>query len=67
MDKIIKVKGMHCKSCAAVLTGSISEIPGVTNVKVDYKEGKVTVSIASEAITQKIIEIIKNEGYAPEG
>jgi len=34
-----KVDGLHCKSCKTLLEGEISDLPGVSGVKVNYQTG----------------------------
>ncbi|MGB5233404.1 MAG: cation transporter, partial [Desulfoprunum sp.] len=31
----IKIKGMSCQHCVAAVTKALSELPGISNVKVD--------------------------------
>lgn len=57
--KIIKVAGMHCASCAAVITKKLSAIPHVHSVsvnygnekaKIDFDEDKVSVDTMNQSI-----------------
>ena len=63
MEKTLKVKGMHCRSCEMRLTDSVSEVAGVTKASADSKKGIVTVGIDDEAAVSAVIEKIKKEGY----
>jgi len=61
---IIKTKGMHCHSCEILLQDALEEINGVEKAKADYKTGIVEVEFDENKVTKdKIIEIIKSEGY----
>lgn len=55
----VKVVGMHCASCAAIITKKVSALPNVHSVSVnygsekaniDYDEGKVSLETMNEAI-----------------
>ena len=63
MEKIIKVKGMHCKSCEMLLTDSISEIKGIEKVSADSKKGEVVVNYSNESLINEIKKTIEKEGY----
>ena len=66
MEKIIiKVQGMHCASCATILTKALSKVEGVKNVNVNYSTEKAAIEydikIANETI---FLEVIKKKGYS---
>jgi copper chaperone CopZ len=65
MKKIkLKVKGMHCKSCEMLIKDSLSELKGVSDTRVDHKQGYVIVEFDENmASIADIKKIIKNEGY----
>ena len=42
-EKTYTVKGMHCQSCVANVSESISDVTGVTKVDVDLEAEKVVV------------------------
>lgn len=66
MEKSIKVKGMHCKSCEILISDSVSEISGVEEVKADHKKGVVTVSLRDDSLLGKVRSAIEKEGYGVE-
>ena len=66
MEKTIKVKGMHCKSCEILVADSVSEISGVESVKADSKKGTVVVGVREEGILGKVKSAIEKEGYKVE-
>ncbi|MBI5228407.1 heavy-metal-associated domain-containing protein [Candidatus Micrarchaeota archaeon] len=63
MEKIIKVSGMHCKSCEMLLSDSISEIPGVQKVSADSKTGQVQLICNDESVVGLAKKAIEKEGY----
>lgn len=64
MIQKINVKGMHCKSCEAIITESIGELPGVKKAKADSAKGEVNVEYEESKISlDKIKETIIKEGY----
>ena len=63
MEKIIKVEGMHCKSCELILVDSISEIKGVDKVSADSKTGKVVVECKDESVLDQVRLVIQKENY----
>ena len=66
MEKTIKVKGMHCKSCEILVADSVSEISGVESVKADSKKGIVVVNVLDAGILGKVKGAIEMEGYKVE-
>ncbi len=65
MKKIVlKVKGMHCKSCETVLTEDFQEQEGVKKVAVSYAKGIIAVEYDEKKITKETMKgIIRKEGY----
>lgn len=59
----LKVKGMHCDSCAALIKEDLADI-GVSNVIVKVKEGLVSVEFDENKLTiNKIKDVIKALNY----
>lgn len=56
--QIIKVSGMHCKSCEMILESKIKEIPGVQNVRAytSRSEIKVTGNFDMNAVERSIVD-----------
>lgn len=63
MEKILKVKGMHCKSCELLLTDVLSEIKGVAGVEVSQVNGTVKFACENESVIKAVAEEIKKSGY----
>ncbi|MBI4052847.1 MAG: heavy-metal-associated domain-containing protein [Candidatus Diapherotrites archaeon] len=66
MEKMIKVKGMHCKSCEILVADSVSEISGVESVKADSRKGTVVVNVRDAGILGRVKAAIEKEGYKVE-
>ncbi|MBI4151955.1 copper-translocating P-type ATPase [Candidatus Woesearchaeota archaeon] len=65
MKTTLKISGMHCASCVAVLTRALRKVNGVSNAVVNYSTEKATVehdvSLASE---QNLITAVTQKGYS---
>ena len=62
MEKKIKVKGMHCKSCEFLVRDSLSDL-GVKS-KADHAKGEVIIEFDSKKIGLKnIYKAIEENGY----
>ncbi len=64
---IIKVSGMHCTGCEALVEEMVEELDGVKKVKPDFKKATVEVEydeakVLPDDIRKKIVEA----GYTPE-
>lgn len=65
MEKItLNVAGMSCGHCVKAVEGSVGELAGVSNVKVNLDNGTVDVEYrAAEVSVDKIKETIDDQGY----
>lgn len=63
MERIIKVSGMHCKSCEMLLSDVLSEIKGVSRVSADSKKNTVSVSLDDDGLLDQVKKAIQKEGY----
>ncbi|MDQ0859883.1 copper chaperone CopZ [Bacillus sp. V2I10] len=65
MEKMtLNVKGMSCGHCIHSIEGSVGELTGVTNVKVNLDSGTVSVEFNPNEVTlDKIKETIDDQGY----
>ncbi|MGM0920494.1 MAG: copper chaperone CopZ [Bacillota bacterium] len=65
MEKMtLNVKGMSCGHCVNSIEGSVGELTGVTNVKVNLDSGTVSVEFNTNEVTlDKIKETIDDQGY----
>lgn len=61
---IFKVKGMHCASCAAIITKKVSAIPNVASISVNYGNEKAMVEFDSAQVSlASINEEVEKLGY----
>ncbi len=60
----LAIGGMHCASCANLLTRALSKVPGVQSANVNYGTEKATVSYDdSVARVEQFIAAIESKGY----
>ncbi|EJS71246.1 copper chaperone [Bacillus cereus] len=60
----LQVEGMSCGHCVNSIEGSVKELNGVEQVKVQLAEGTVEVTIDSSVLTLKdIVAVIEDQGY----
>lgn len=63
----LSIGGMHCASCANLITKALQKTPGVESAMVNYGTEKATVAFdGTVANEQKLIEAVKARGYAAE-
>jgi copper chaperone CopZ len=62
MERIFKIKGMHCNSCNWLISENVGEIKGVKEVKPDYNKGSAKVIYEKPANELRIITAIEKEG-----
>ncbi|MBM7663158.1 copper chaperone [Bacillus mesophilus] len=65
MEKVtLHVKGMSCGHCVKAVEGSVGELTGVNQVKVNLDSGTVDVEFNEAEVTvDKIKETIDDQGY----
>jgi Cu+-exporting ATPase len=66
MKKVdLQIMGMHCASCATILTNAFSKVEGVKEANVNYATAKATVEFDENKTSEKeLIETVKKKGYA---
>lgn len=63
-QKIIPIRGMHCRSCELLLEDAIGSIQGVMKVKVDFRKGRATIDHGADIPSQnEIANAVKQAGY----
>jgi copper chaperone len=67
MNKEIRIKGMSCMHCVRHVTEALKDLDGVTDVNVDLKGEKATISINREIDDKSIIDSIDEAGYKVTG
>ncbi|MBM4764629.1 copper chaperone CopZ [Bacillus sp. B15-48] len=65
MEKVtLNVQGMSCNHCVKSIEGSVGELKGVANVKVQLENGTVEVEYnVNEVTLEAIKETIDDQGY----
>ncbi|PIZ50705.1 copper-translocating P-type ATPase [Candidatus Woesearchaeota archaeon CG_4_10_14_0_2_um_filter_33_13] len=60
----IKISGMHCASCSAIITKALNKEGGVKSAYVNFSTEKATIEFDSKQTNEnKLIAAIKNKGY----
>ncbi len=60
----LKVEGMHCSSCTRRVERALSQVPGVSAVKVDLLSGQAAVEYAAgETELDELKEAVRAVGY----
>lgn len=62
-QKIIPIKGMHCRSCEILIGDELGKIPGVKRVSVNYKKGSAEIYYKGKIPNQIIEESVNEAGY----
>jgi len=67
MKAELKISGIHCKSCIALIKMNINELKGIK--KIENKNGNDTITVEfndKETKTREIIKSIEKDGYKVE-
>ncbi|MDO8512966.1 MAG: heavy metal translocating P-type ATPase [bacterium] len=63
----LKIEGMHCNSCVALIQEELKELDGITDINIDPEKGSGSLVLNNESVsTAQIIEAIKLAGYKAE-
>jgi copper chaperone len=57
------VTGMTCGHCAQAVTGELTALPGVADVRVDLGTGAVTVTSAAPLADEQVRAAVDEAGY----
>jgi len=64
---LLKIEGMHCGSCETIIKEDLLELPGISEIKIDFKTGAGELMLDDlKNSTADIINSIKNSGYQAE-
>jgi Cu2+-exporting ATPase/Cu+-exporting ATPase len=64
-SETIPIVGMHCASCAGIITRTLKKLPGITNVNASYATEKLTVEYDPDNINPGLMnEAITKYGYS---
>ena len=62
---IFKIKGMHCASCASIITKKVSALPNINNISVNYVNEKAEIDFDTSVISVDTInQEINKLGYS---
>ncbi len=63
-NKTLKIKGMHCASCATIITTKVSRLSGVESISVNPATEKATISFDGNAVSvDQMNTEVKKLGY----
>lgn len=63
MKKTYPVSGMHCASCASIITRKVKKIPGVISAQTNYASETIEIESESELSAELLNQDIKELGY----
>jgi len=63
MKTELKISGMHCASCAAIIERNIKKIKGVKNASVNFATETLSVEHSPEVSESEIKEAVRKAGY----
>lgn len=63
MKTTLSVKGMHCASCATLITKALQKTPGVQTANVNYATAKATIDHNKNVTHEQLISAIEAKGY----
>lgn len=60
----LRVEGMHCGSCVALVEETLTEMPGVESAQVDLEAGSAAVTFHTDQIqANELVDIVTDVGY----
>lgn len=64
MKTELKIEGMHCNSCSALIKEELEDLQGISAADVSLNEKRAVVEFDENLVkTETIIETIKSLGY----
>lgn len=67
VTKKLKIKGMHCTSCAMNIDFDLEDVDGVKKAQTSYAKQETEVEFDEEKVkTETLLSTIKNTGYEAE-
>ncbi len=58
------VSGMHCQSCAQLITMELSDVDGITGVMIDQKSGMGSATLTRDDLTSNdVVLAVERAGY----
>ncbi|MSR86194.1 heavy metal translocating P-type ATPase [Candidatus Woesearchaeota archaeon] len=63
----LQISGMHCASCATIITKALQKTDGVKQASVNYSTASATVEYEEKKVNiEQLIESVKGKGYTAE-
>ena len=59
----IKIKGMSCNHCVMAVSKALSEVEGISDVKVDLSKGEATFEETGAVDLNTVKDKVKKAGY----
>lgn len=59
----IKIQGMSCQHCVQAVTNALSDLDGITNVKVSLENNEAVFDSSEDVDMKKIAQTIEEAGY----
>lgn len=63
MKTTLTIKGMHCASCATLISKALQKTPGVTSANVNYAMASATVEHAATIKPEHLMSVVERKGY----
>ena len=63
MNTTIKVQGMSCNHCVMAVTKALSNIQGISDIKVDLTKGEATFNRTESVNLDQVTKEIEQEGF----
>ena len=63
MKKTIDVVGMHCASCATLISRRLKKVPGVMDANVNYANQKALIDCSESVTDAQLIKAVEEAGY----
>jgi copper chaperone CopZ len=63
----LKIKGMNCSACEKIITEDLSELAGVSEIKINATAGSGSLNMDEALVKpEQILAVIKNAGFTAE-
>lgn len=63
MEKVLKIKGMHCEGCVKRIENVLKKIKGVQNYKVILEEKSISLEVKTEKELEEVKQKINDLGF----
>jgi Cu+-exporting ATPase len=59
----LEITGMHCASCAGIITGGLQQVQGVRGANVNYATARATIEHDDVVTPEQLVAAVKRKGY----